>query len=213
MRHIPNALTLLRFLLIPALVFLLAQRRYDAAFAVFVVSALSDFSDGVIARHWNARTRFGEIADPLADKLTMLAVTITLAVQGLLPLWLVVAILVRDVVIVGGGLAYHYMVGRYDMAPTLLGLMGIDSAPLPFMGRNLLGSPTADVIVRPNGGWTDGRLFFDGETTNPARRCDDIAAHDIRPIEECERGAVDAALKREVSRLVLGYDLQSSLVR
>ena len=120
MRHLPNALTLLRFLLVPALVVLLAQRRYDAAFAVFVVSAMSDFADGVIARHWNARTRFGAIADPLADKLTMLAVTLTLAVQGLLPLWLVAAILVRDVLIVGGALAYHHTVGPYDMAPTLL---------------------------------------------------------------------------------------------
>jgi cardiolipin synthase len=119
-RHIPNALTLLRFLLIPVLVVLLAQRAYYLAFAVFFVSALSDVADGVIARRWNARTRFGAIADPLADKLTMLAVTLSLAVQGLLPLWLVAAIVVRDLVIVGGALAYHYTVGRYDMVPTLL---------------------------------------------------------------------------------------------
>jgi cardiolipin synthase len=120
MRHVPNALTLLRFLLIPVLVVVLSQRSYGATVAVFFVSALSDFADGVIARRWNARTRFGAIADPLADKLTMLTVTLTLAAQGLLPLWLVAAIVVRDAVIVGGGLAYHYMVGRYDMAPTLL---------------------------------------------------------------------------------------------
>jgi cardiolipin synthase len=120
MRHVPNALTLLRFLLIPVLVVLLVQRRYDAAFALFFVSALSDLADGVIARHWNARIRFGEIADPVVDKLTMLTVTLMLAVQELIPLWLVAAIVVRDLVIVGGALAYHYTVGRYDMAPTLL---------------------------------------------------------------------------------------------
>lgn len=103
--------------------------------------------------------------------------------------------------------------GQIDMATTLLALMGIDPAPLPLMGRNLLGNLTTDVVVRPNGRWTDGRLFFDGETPNPARRCYDIVAHDILPIEECEKGGVDAALKRKVSRLVLSYDLQSSLVR
>jgi len=119
-RHVPNALTLLRFLLVPVLVVLLARRSYDAAFATFFVSALSDLADGVIARRWDSRTRFGAIADPVADKLTMLAVTLTLATQGLLPLWLVAAIVVRDLVIVGGALAYHYTVGRYDMAPTLL---------------------------------------------------------------------------------------------
>jgi cardiolipin synthase len=119
-RHVPNALTLLRFLLVPVLVVLLAQRDYDAAFAAFVVSALSDLADGVIARRWDSRTRFGAIADPAADKLTMLAVTLALATQGLLPLWLVAAIAVRDLVIVGGALVYHYALGRYDMAPTLL---------------------------------------------------------------------------------------------
>ena len=120
MRHVPNAITLVRLLLIPVLVVLLAQRDYAAAFTALFVSALSDFADGVIARRWNARTRFGTIADPVVDKLTMLALTLTLAVQGLLPLWLVAAIVARDLVIVAGALAYHYWVGRYDMAPTLL---------------------------------------------------------------------------------------------
>ncbi len=143
MRHLPNALTLLRFLLIPALVVLLAQRRYDIAFAVFFVSALSDFADGVIARRWNARTRFGAIADPLADKLTMLTVTLTLAVQGLLPLWLVAAIVVRDLVIVGGALAYHYTVGRYDMAPTLLSKL---NTALEFLTLTMALGSAADVV-------------------------------------------------------------------
>ncbi len=120
MRQVPNAVTLVRLLLIPVLVMLLARRDYAAAFAAFFISALSDFADGVIARRWNARTRFGAIADPVLDKLTMLSVTLTLAVQGLLPLWLVAAIVARDLVIVGGALAYHYSVGRYNMAPTLL---------------------------------------------------------------------------------------------
>ena len=120
MRHVPNALTLLRLLLIPVLVFLLAHRGYATAFAVFLISALTDFADGEIARRWNARTRFGAIADPVVDKLTMLTVTLALAVQELLPLWLAGAIVVRDLVIVGGALAYHYAVGRYEIAPTLL---------------------------------------------------------------------------------------------
>jgi cardiolipin synthase len=119
MRHVPNALTLLRILLIPVLVVLLLRQRYEAAFGLFFISAVSDFADGVIARHWNARTRFGAIADPLADKLTMLAVTLALAAQGLLPLWLAAGIVIRDLVIVVGAVAYHFVVGRYDMRPTL----------------------------------------------------------------------------------------------
>ncbi len=120
MHHVPNALTLLRFLLIPVLVYLILHRDYQGAFAALFVSALSDFADGVIARAWSARTRLGAIADPVVDKLTMLAVTLSLAVQGLLPLWLLAAIVGRDLLIVSGALAYRYIVGRIDMSPTLL---------------------------------------------------------------------------------------------
>lgn len=120
MRHVPNLITVLRFLLIPLVVFLLVERRYEAAFVVFMASALSDLADGWIARRWNARTSFGAIADPLADKLTMLAVTVTLAIQAVLPVWLAAAIVGRDVVIVAGAVAFHVMVGRVQMAPTWL---------------------------------------------------------------------------------------------
>ena len=144
MRHVPNAITLVRLLLIPVLVVLLAQRDYAAAFAAFCVSALSDVADGVIARRWNARTRFGAIADPVVDKLTMLAVTLTLAVQGLLPLWLVAAIVARDLVIVGGALAYHYWVGRYDMAPTLLSKI---NTAIEFLTLAMVLGGAADIVI------------------------------------------------------------------
>ncbi len=120
LRHIPNALTVLRLVLIPVLVALLLRDRFEAAFAVFTVSALSDLADGIVARRWNLRTRFGAIADPLADKLTMLSVALALAAQSLIPLWLAAAIVLRDLLIVGGAVAYHFVVGRYDMAPSWL---------------------------------------------------------------------------------------------
>jgi len=120
MRHVPNLITALRFLLIPVLVLLLVEQHFVAAFAVFVVSALSDLADGMIARRWNLRTQFGAMADPLADKLTMLAVTLVLASQALMPLWLATAIVGRDLVIVAGAVAFHFLVGRVEMAPSWL---------------------------------------------------------------------------------------------
>jgi cardiolipin synthase len=120
MRHVPNLITALRFALIPVLVLLLLERRYAMAFAVFVVSALSDLADGQIARRWNVRTRLGAIADPLADKLTMLSVTLALASQTLVPVWLAAAIVARDIVIVAGAVAFHALVGRVEMAPSRL---------------------------------------------------------------------------------------------
>jgi cardiolipin synthase len=117
MRHLPNLITALRFVLIPVLVLVLIEHRYVEAFALFVVSALSDLADGLIARRWNLRTRLGAIADPLADKLTMLAVTLVLAAQALIPAWLALAIVGRDLLIVSGAVAFHWFVGRVDMAP------------------------------------------------------------------------------------------------
>jgi cardiolipin synthase len=149
MHHLPNVLTALRFLLVPLLVYFVLRRAYPAAFATLFVSAVSDFADGVIARDWNARTRFGAIADPVVDKLTMLAVALTLAVQGLLPLWLVAAIVLRDVVIVGGAVAYRCLVGRYDMAPTFLSKLNtlLEFFVLALVLGNAAGIVRADAVL------------------------------------------------------------------
>ena len=119
-RHVPNAITVVRMALIPVIAVLLTGERYVEAFWTLLGSALSDLVDGQVARRYNARTRFGAIADPVADKLTMLTVTFILAWQGLLPLWLAAAIVLRDVVIVAGALAYQRVVGHVEMAPTWL---------------------------------------------------------------------------------------------
>jgi len=120
MLNVPNAITLLRIALIPPLALQLAQREYGIALALFAVSALSDLVDGAIARHWNQRTRFGAIADPVADKLTMLTVTVLLAVDGRLPWWFATAVVARDLLIVGGAVAYHLWIGKVEMAPSAL---------------------------------------------------------------------------------------------
>jgi cardiolipin synthase len=120
LRQLPNAITVLRLLLVPVIAALLLERHYAAAFATLLASAVSDFADGQIARRFDARTRFGAVADPLADKLTMLTVALIAAAQTLVPWWLAAAIVLRDLMIVGGALAYHRRVGPVEMAPTRL---------------------------------------------------------------------------------------------
>lgn len=120
MFNVPNAITVARACAIPWLAWLLVARNHDMALLIFVVCALADYADGVIARRFNLRTRFGSIADPLADKMTMLTVVWLLALQGWVPIWFAVLSVVRDVVIVAGAAAFHLLVGRYDMAPSWL---------------------------------------------------------------------------------------------
>jgi cardiolipin synthase len=119
-RSVPNAITVGRVLLIPVIAWLLAQERYPAAFVVFLAAAFSDLADGAIARHYRIVSEFGARLDPIADKLTMLVATLLLAWQGWLPLWLAGAIVLRDLVIAGGAIAYRLLVGHIEMEPTPL---------------------------------------------------------------------------------------------
>lgn len=120
LRLLPNAITVARAVLIPAIAWALVTQDYDLALLLFVLCALGDLVDGWLARAFDVRTRFGAIADPLADKLTMLTVTLLLAWMGWLPWWFALLVVTRDVVIVSGAVAYHLHVGHVEMAPTRL---------------------------------------------------------------------------------------------
>lgn len=120
LRHLPNLITIIRFLLVPVLVVLLLNERYFPAFFVFVVAALSDGIDGFIARRYCLESHLGGILDPLADKAMMAASYIMLAVLGLVPIWAVAIILGRDALIIGGYLGYTRKYGPIQMKASLL---------------------------------------------------------------------------------------------
>lgn len=119
--QIPNLLTVLRIVLIAPFSYFLITQHYQSAFLVFVVAGVSDGVDGFLARHFNWRSRFGAIADPLADKLLLVTTYVLLTWMGELPLWLVLLIFGRDLIIVVGGLLFYFKVHRFDVKPTLLG--------------------------------------------------------------------------------------------
>ena len=117
---LPNLITIGRVLLIPVVAFLLLDHDYTLAFAVFVVAAIGDWVDGFLARRLNQMSQLGAVLDPVADKMTMMIVAILMAAQGILPIWLAVVIVMRDAIIVAGAVAYRFVVGRIEMAPTSL---------------------------------------------------------------------------------------------
>lgn len=118
---IPNALTFLRFVLIVPFAVCLYHQQYRLALFVFVVAALSDGVDGFLARQFDWRSRLGAIADPLADKALLITAYFILTLTGVLPVWLFILVLGRDLIIVVGGLAFHYLIGQFEMTPSLLG--------------------------------------------------------------------------------------------
>jgi len=100
--NLPNLITVGRIILTPVLVIFLISGRTTAALVVFLAAGISDGLDGFIARLMRNKTRFGEIADPLADKLLLDTTYVTLAVYSILPAWLAVVVLSRDLVIIIG---------------------------------------------------------------------------------------------------------------
>jgi cardiolipin synthase len=105
--NLPNLITLARLLCVPFAVWLIFEGHYEAAFWVFVVAGLSDAIDGYIAKNFDRRTRLGALLDPLADKALLTGVYLSLAVTGMLPVWLVVLVVLRDGLILGGFLLVH----------------------------------------------------------------------------------------------------------
>lgn len=121
LRQIPNVLTFLRIMLVFPFAASLYYGYFGQALALFFIAGLSDGIDGFIARRFNWKSRFGAIADPLADKLLLVTAYIVLTLVGKLPLWLTIMVFARDVTIVLGALYYHYFVGAYEMKPSILG--------------------------------------------------------------------------------------------
>jgi cardiolipin synthase len=97
---VPNALSLLRLLLVPLFLWLVLVARADlAAVAVLTVSGITDWADGVIARRTGQMTRLGRILDPLVDRITIAATLVGLALRDLIPWWLVLLLAAREVVL------------------------------------------------------------------------------------------------------------------
>ncbi len=120
-RDIPNLLTIIRILLVFPLVGLLLQERFSLALYIMLLAGVTDLFDGYLARRNGWQSRLGSILDPIADKLLIVSIVLVLGWLDLVPSWLVVAILVRDVLIVTGVAAYHMLVGPVVIEPSRVG--------------------------------------------------------------------------------------------
>ena len=102
LKHIPNILTILRFFLIPVILFYLIQDNFILAFIFLTLSALTDVLDGTIARKYNYITNFGKLIDPLADKLTQLSILVVLYLKDIVPIWILVVVILKEFAMISG---------------------------------------------------------------------------------------------------------------
>lgn len=99
---IPNVITIARLVLVPVAIDALLDGRFDIAFWVFLIAGVSDGIDGWIARRFDQRSELGAFLDPIADKTLLVSIFVVLGLIGILPGWLVILVVSRDVLIVGG---------------------------------------------------------------------------------------------------------------
>jgi cardiolipin synthase len=119
-KWLPNAICIVRVVLVAPIVVMLLEERYISALVLIVAAGFSDALDGFLARAFDWRTRLGGLLDPAADKLLIVSVFLTLAYQGLVPLLLAVVVVVRDVVIIGGAAAYQWLIAPVEGEPTII---------------------------------------------------------------------------------------------
>lgn len=117
---LPNLISILRLLLVPIILGLIANGEWHWALYGFVIAGVSDALDGFIARVYNLRTELGAHLDPLADKALLVSIFIELGALGLFPPWLVIVVVSRDVLIVGGILLASLLGAPMPIKPALL---------------------------------------------------------------------------------------------
>jgi cardiolipin synthase len=116
-KHIPNLITLMRMLLVYPTIALMLSGRYGAALILFAIAGASDGLDGFLAKHYHWQSRLGSFLDPLADKLLLITSFMALAWLNLVPLWLTVVVVLRDLIILAGAIAYYLLHEPFDGQP------------------------------------------------------------------------------------------------
>jgi cardiolipin synthase (CMP-forming) len=120
LRHIPNLISSLRIVLVVPIAWALARHEFTLTLLLFAVAAFSDVLDGFLAKRFDWQSTLGSILDPVADKLLLATAFVALALLGLIPLWMMAAAVLRDVIIVSGAVAYRVCIGPLEANPTII---------------------------------------------------------------------------------------------
>jgi cardiolipin synthase len=118
--NIPNLITLGRILLVPVVVWAIASGAMWIAFVLFLAAGVSDAVDGFLAKRFDMATELGAYLDPLADKALIVSIYLALGINGDIPRWLVILVVSRDILIVGGIMLSWLMGNPLKIKPLLV---------------------------------------------------------------------------------------------
>ena len=156
--NIPNILTVARLLSVYPLVIFILEEQFFLALGIFLLAGISDFLDGFLARKFLWQSRFGQIADPVADKTLVVATIISLGSIDLIENWFMFMVLGRDLLIIVGVVLANYLISDYQVAPNYLGKLNTTFLLL-LVGIILIdavGFLVADIVIN----WTSIIFIF-----------------------------------------------------
>ncbi|BCJ90869.1 CDP-diacylglycerol--glycerol-3-phosphate 3-phosphatidyltransferase [Terrihabitans soli] len=144
--NLPNLITVLRLFAVPIVIWTILAGYPQAAFWIFLAAGISDGIDGYLARRWNQRTELGAYLDAIADKALLVSIFITLAIVQLIPVWLAIAVVSRDLMIVGAVILSWLMDHPVTIKPLYISKLntvaqiGFAAAALGLVGFGLQGA-------------------------------------------------------------------------
>lgn len=147
---IPNLICVVRIVLVWPIIMALIDSRYLLALGLILLAGISDGLDGFLAKRFSWQSRLGGLLDPLADKLLLVSVFVALSMTGLVPVWLTVVVIVRDLVIVSGGVVYQWLVEPVQPEPSVASKIntGIQLLyVLAVIGNRMAGLPPAEFLI------------------------------------------------------------------
>ena len=115
---IPNLISIMRIFLSVPVVWMLLEQEFGVALILFAIAGISDGLDGFLAKHYGWQSHLGGLLDPLADKVLLVSSYLSLALIGIIPVWLVLLVILRDLVIVTGALVYNFRVETLEAEPS-----------------------------------------------------------------------------------------------
>ena len=120
MSYIPNAICILRIILVIPIIDFLWDKQYENALGLIAIAGISDFLDGFLAKRNNWRSNLGAALDPAADKILLVSVFVTLYFMDLIPFWLMATVLMRDFMILFGLALYYYFIEKPNPNPSFV---------------------------------------------------------------------------------------------
>jgi cardiolipin synthase (CMP-forming) len=118
--NLPNLITLARILMVPIVVWAIASRQMQVAFLLFLAAGVSDAVDGFLAKRFNMASELGAHLDPLADKTLIVSIYVALGVTDAIPRWIVILVVSRDILIIGGVMLAWFLGKPMPLKPLLV---------------------------------------------------------------------------------------------